>query len=76
MLLVAFPYDLLGVDCLLLSAINRLVGWQGGRLAFPIGLLDLPLPIRPRLSRLAGSKKHAEELPPSFATIEALSLAN
>ncbi len=72
----AFPYYLLGalIACGV-SAINRLVGWQFGRLAFPI-VYWIYRSYQTYLSRLAAQKKHAEEIAAlHLRTIEALSLA-
>ena len=57
------------------SAINRLVGWQFGLLAFPI-VYWIYRSYQTYLSRLAAQKKHAEEIAAlHLRTIEALSLA-
>jgi diguanylate cyclase (GGDEF)-like protein/putative nucleotidyltransferase with HDIG domain len=72
----AFPYYLLGalIACGV-SAINRLVGWQFGLLAFPI-VYWIYRSYQTYLSRLAAQKKHAEEIAAlHLRTIEALSLA-
>jgi len=72
----AFPYYLLGalIACGV-SAINRLVGWQFGLLAFPI-VYWIYRSYRTYLSRLEAQKKHAEEFAAlHLRTIEALSLA-
>ena len=72
----AFPYYLLGalIACGV-SAINRLVGWQFGLLAFPI-VYWIYRSYRTYLSRLEAQKKHAEEIAAlHLRTIEALSLA-
>jgi diguanylate cyclase (GGDEF)-like protein/putative nucleotidyltransferase with HDIG domain len=72
----AFPYYLLGalIACGV-SAINRLVGWQFGLLAFPI-VYWIYRSYRTYLSRLEEQKKHAEEIAAlHLRTIEALSLA-
>jgi diguanylate cyclase (GGDEF)-like protein/putative nucleotidyltransferase with HDIG domain len=72
----AFPYYLLGalIACGV-SAINRLVGWQFGLLAFPI-VYWIYRSYRTYLSRLEAQKKHAEEIASlHLRTIEALSLA-
>jgi diguanylate cyclase (GGDEF)-like protein/putative nucleotidyltransferase with HDIG domain len=72
----AFPYYLLGalIACGV-SAINRLVGWQFGLLAFPI-VYWIYRSYRTYLSRLDAQKKHAEQIAAlHLRTIEALSLA-
>jgi len=72
----AFPYYLLGalIACGV-SAINRLVGWQFGLLAFPI-VYWIYRSYRTYLGRLEAQKKHAEEIAAlHLRTIEALSLA-
>ena len=72
----AFPYYLLGalIACGV-SAINRLIGWQFGLLAFPI-VYWIYRSYRTYLSRLDAQKKHAEEIAAlHLRTIEALSLA-
>jgi len=72
----AFPYYLLGalIACGV-SAINRLVGWQFGLLAFPI-VYWIYRSYQTYLSRLEAQKKHAEEIAAlHLRTIEALSLA-
>ena len=72
----AFPYYLLGalIACGV-SAINRLLGWQFGLLAFPI-VYWIYRSYQTYLSRLAAQKKHAEEIAAlHLRTIEALSLA-
>src|SRR5713226_9490028 len=72
----SFPYYLLGalIACGV-SAINRLVGWQFGLLAFPI-VYWIYRSYRTCLSRLEAQKKHAEEIAAlHLRTIEALSLA-
>jgi diguanylate cyclase (GGDEF)-like protein/putative nucleotidyltransferase with HDIG domain len=72
----AFPYYLLGalIACGV-SAINRLVGWEFGLLAFPI-VYWIYRSYRTYLSRLEAQKKHAEEIAAlHLRTIEALSLA-
>jgi len=79
----AFPYYLLGalIACGV-SAINRLVGWQFGLLAFPVVYL-IYRSYRTYLNRLEAQKqhaetqkKHAEEIAAlHLRTIEALSLA-
>ena len=72
----AFPYYLLGalIACGV-SAINRLIGWQFGLLAFPI-VYWIYRSYQTYLSRLAAQKKHAEEIAAlHLRTIEALSLA-
>jgi diguanylate cyclase (GGDEF)-like protein/putative nucleotidyltransferase with HDIG domain len=72
----AFPYYLLGalIACGV-SAVNRLVGWQFGFLAFPI-VYWIYRSYRTYLSRLEAQKKHAEEIAAlHLRTIEALSLA-
>jgi len=72
----AFPYYLLGalIACGV-SAVNRLVGWQFGLLAFPI-VYWIYRSYRTYLSRLEAQKKHAEEIAAlHLRTIEALSLA-
>ncbi len=72
----AFPYYLLGalIACGV-SAVNRLIGWQFGLLAFPI-VYWIYRSYRTYLSRLEAQKKHAEEIAAlHLRTIEALSLA-
>jgi len=72
----AFPYYLLGalIACGV-SAVNRLVGWQFGLLAFPI-VYWIYRSYRTYLSRLEAQKQHAEEIAAlHLRTIEALSLA-
>ena len=79
----AFPYYLLGalIACGV-SAINRLVGWQFGLLAFPVVYL-IYRSYRTYLNRLEAEKKHAEAQKKHaeeiaslhLRTIEALSLA-
>ena len=72
----AFPYYLLGalIACGV-SAINRLVGWQFGLIAFPI-VYWIYRSYQTYLSRLEAQKKHAEEIAAlHLRTIEALSLA-
>jgi diguanylate cyclase (GGDEF)-like protein/putative nucleotidyltransferase with HDIG domain len=72
----AFPYYLLGalIACAV-SAVNRLVGWQFGLLAFPI-VYWIYRSYRTYLRRLEAQKKHAEEIAAlHLRTIEALSLA-
>jgi diguanylate cyclase (GGDEF)-like protein/putative nucleotidyltransferase with HDIG domain len=72
----AFPYYLLGalIACGV-SAVNHLVGWQFGFLAFPI-VYWIYRSYRTYLSRLEAQKKHAEEIAAlHLRTIEALSLA-
>ncbi len=72
----AFPYYLLGalIACGV-SAINQLVGWQFGLLAFPI-VYWIYRSYRTYLRRLDAQKKHAEEIAAlHLRTIEALSLA-
>jgi diguanylate cyclase (GGDEF)-like protein/putative nucleotidyltransferase with HDIG domain len=72
----AFPYYLLGalIACGV-SAINRLVGWQFGLLAFPI-VYWIYRSYQTYLSRLDAQKKHAEQIAAlHLRTIEALSLA-
>src|SRR5207245_4475998 len=72
----AFPYYLLGelIACGV-SAINRLIGWQFGLLAFRI-VYWIYRSYQTYLSRLAAQKKHAEEIAAlHLRTIEALSLA-
>ncbi len=72
----AFPYYLLGalIACAV-SAVNRLIGWQFGLLAFPI-VYWIYRSYRTYLSRLEAQKKHAEEIAAlHLRTIEALSLA-
>ena len=79
----AFPYYLLGalIACGV-SAINRLVGWQFGLLAFPVVYL-IYRSYRTYLNRLEAQKKHAEAQKKHaeeiaalhLRTIEALSLA-
>ncbi len=72
----AFPYYLLGalIACGV-SAINRLVDWQFGLLAFPVVYL-IYRSYRTYLNRLEAQKKHAEEIAAlHLRTIEALSLA-
>ena len=79
----AFPYYLLGalIACGV-SAINRLVGWQFGLLAFPVVYL-IYHSYRTYLNRLEVEKKHAEAQKRHaeeiaalhLRTIEALSLA-
>jgi diguanylate cyclase (GGDEF)-like protein/putative nucleotidyltransferase with HDIG domain len=72
----AFPYYLLGalIACGV-SAINRLVGWQFGLVAFPI-VYWIYRSYQTYLSRLAAQKKHAEQIAAlHLRTIEALSLA-
>jgi diguanylate cyclase (GGDEF)-like protein/putative nucleotidyltransferase with HDIG domain len=72
----AFPYYLLGalIACGV-SAINQLVGWQFGLLAFPI-VYWIYRSYRTYLGRLEAQKKHAEEIAAlHLRTIEALSLA-
>lgn len=72
----AFPYYLLGalIACGV-SAINRLVGWQFGLIAFPI-VYWIYRSYRTYLGRLEAQKKHAEEIAAlHLRTIEALSLA-
>jgi len=72
----AFPYYLLGalIACGV-SAINRLLGWQFGLLAFPI-VYWIYRSYRTYLSRLEAQKKHAEQIAAlHLRTIEALSLA-
>jgi diguanylate cyclase (GGDEF)-like protein/putative nucleotidyltransferase with HDIG domain len=71
-----FPYYLLGalIACGV-SAINRLIGWQFGLLAFPI-VYWIYRSYRTYLSHLEAQKKHAEEIAAlHLRTIEALSLA-
>ena len=71
-----FPYYLLGalIACGV-SAINRLIGWQFGLLAFPI-VYWIYRSYRRYLSHLEDQKKHAEEIAAlHLRTIEALSLA-
>jgi len=72
----AFPYYLLGalIACGV-SAINRLVGWQFGLLAFPV-VYWIYRSYQTYLNRLDAQKKHAEEIAAlHLRTIEALSLA-
>jgi len=72
----AFPYYLLGalIACGV-SAVNRLIGWQFGLLAFPI-VYWIYRSYQTYLSRLQAQKKHAEEIAAlHLRTIEALSLA-
>jgi len=72
----AFPYYLLGalIACGV-SAINRMVGWEFGLLAFPI-VYWIYRSYRTYLGRLEAQKKHAEEIAAlHLRTIEALSLA-
>ena len=72
----AFPYYLLGalIACGV-SAINRLVGWQFGLIAFPV-VYWIYRSYQTYLSRLEAQKKHAEEIAAlHLRTIEALSLA-
>jgi diguanylate cyclase (GGDEF)-like protein/putative nucleotidyltransferase with HDIG domain len=72
----AFPYYLLGalIACGV-SAVNRLIGWQFGLLAFPI-VYWIYRSYRTYLIRLEAQKKHAEEIAAlHLRTIEALSLA-
>jgi diguanylate cyclase (GGDEF)-like protein/putative nucleotidyltransferase with HDIG domain len=72
----AFPYYLLGamIACGV-SAINRLVGWQYGLLAFPI-VYWIYRSYQTYLRRLDAQRKHAEEIAAlHLRTIEALSLA-
>src|SRR5437660_215034 len=74
--LCAFPYYLLGalIACGM-SAVNRLIGWQFGLLAFPI-VYWIYRSYQTYLSRLQAQKKHAEEIAAlHLRTIEALSLA-
>ncbi len=71
-----FPYYLLGalIACGV-SAINRLVGWEFGLLAFPI-VYWIYRSYQTYLSHLEAQKKHAEEIAAlHLRTIEALSLA-
>jgi diguanylate cyclase (GGDEF)-like protein/putative nucleotidyltransferase with HDIG domain len=72
----AFPYYLLGalIACGV-SAMNRMVGWEFGLLAFPI-VYWIYRSYRTYLGRLEAQKKHAEEIAAlHLRTIEALSLA-
>src|SRR6266576_355053 len=72
----AFPYYVLGalIACGV-SAVNRLIGWQFGLLAFPI-VYWIYRSYQTYLSRLAAQKKHAEEIAAlHLRTFEALSLA-
>ena len=72
----AFPYYLLGalIACGV-SAVNRLIGWQFGLLAFPI-VYWIYRSYQTYLGRLQAQKNHAEEIAAlHLRTIEALSLA-
>ena len=72
----AFPYYLLGalIACGM-SAVNRLIGWQFGLLAFPI-VYWIYRSYQTYLGRLQAQKNHAEEIAAlHLRTIEALSLA-